>query len=389
MNTNNLFAEFPVIYQDEWKKKVLKDLRGADFNEKLCWETDQNIILKPLYDKLDTKNLDYLRNYLIGKPENDIVGMESRQWRNAQHITVKKGGEKNANNRALLALENDANEIIFMPRDIKNLDLKLLLNKIQVEYCAISWMAHDEDIPFLMREYIAYLEQENVDLMKVKGFLDSITLTNALNKKFVTSVTFKNALKSIQITEKLPYFRAITLTAQAKNITDELAELCRFTTRLLESELEPDLILDNIVLSSFAQTNYFEEIAKLRALRFLMTEIAQRYSRDYTAESIHILSVSSVQQHQDDPYQNMLSNTTQAMSAILGGCNTLCVTPHNERIEEVSPFSERIARNISNLLREESYLGCVIDPASGSYHLETLTDKLMRVAWEKFRTNFK
>jgi methylmalonyl-CoA mutase len=89
-----------------------------------------------------------------------------------------------------------------------------------------------------------------------------------------------------------------------------------------------------------------------------------------------------------DPYLNMLSNTSQAMSAILGGCDLLTVYPHNRGIEPTDDFGKRIARNISVILREEAYFDKVADPAAGSYYLEKLTDQFSASIWEAFRQQF-
>ncbi len=376
MNTtpHSLFSEFPSVSKDDWKQQVIKDLKGADFDQVLHWKTDENLIIEPLYDQADTKKLAYLQNYLTGKSEAEAAGMPPRNWRNCQHIRILKGAEKNANQRALLALQHDANEIIFAPENVQNLDLKVLMENIQLEFCAVSWEVSDQNDSSLADKYVAFLNSRNMDLTKIKGFLKSNTT--------------KNALELIQKTATLPQFRAVTLCAEnAEKISDELAQLAKNLVELLETDLEADLVLNNLVFSTLARSNYFEEIAKLRALRFLMTEIAQKYSKNYLAENIHILASTSVRASLEDPYQNMLSNTTQAMAGIIGGCNSLWVLPHNQQVEEVSAFSERIARNISNLLREESYFGAVIDPAAGSYYLENLTDKFMETAWEKFRKN--
>jgi methylmalonyl-CoA mutase len=126
---------------------------------------------------------------------------------------------------------------------------------------------------------------------------------------------------------------------------------------------------------------YFVEIAKLRAVRLLFTQLAWSYGvADYTTQDVDIHAITTLQTGKDVNY-SLISNTTQAMSGIIGGANTLTVTPHQtENLE----FAERIARNVSNLLREESYFDKVAAPSNGAYFIDQLTDKIAEKAWGLF-----
>jgi methylmalonyl-CoA mutase len=134
-------------------------------------------------------------------------------------------------------------------------------------------------------------------------------------------------------------------------------------------------------------TSYFMEIAKLKALRILFSLIARKYGLEYyTPYQLFIHSTSSLWSKTIyDPYVNMLRNTTEAMSAIIGGCNALTIYPHDTREDRSDDLGHRISRNISIILKEESYFDKTADPAAGSYYIEKLTDQLVRKALELFK----
>jgi methylmalonyl-CoA mutase len=130
-------------------------------------------------------------------------------------------------------------------------------------------------------------------------------------------------------------------------------------------------------------SDFFTEIAKFRAFRKLVALLQEQYSVNLP---IHIhVQTSLINKSALDSYTNMLRTTTEAMSAVIGGCDSLAVLPFNEQLDEVSDFSSRISRNQQHILKEESYLNKVADMASGSYYIETLTEELCEHAWEQFK----
>jgi methylmalonyl-CoA mutase len=145
--------------------------------------------------------------------------------------------------------------------------------------------------------------------------------------------------------------------------------------------------LSALEFSMAVGTNYFMEIAKIRALRILFYNIMNMYEvKDFHPKDIQIHGESSVWTKTIyDPYVNMLRNTTEAMSGILGGCNSLTISAFDDIFNMPTDFSKRISRNISHLLKEESYFDKVSDPAAGSYYIEKLTDKLVESSLEIFK----
>lgn len=132
--------------------------------------------------------------------------------------------------------------------------------------------------------------------------------------------------------------------------------------------------------------SFLHEIAALRAFRMLWANVVKAYSPEHNCtHNIYIQAVVSDSYWSVyDEYNNLIRATVQSMSAIMGGCNSLCVTPFNIVSNETNDFSLRLARNIQHVLKNESYLNKVVDPAGGSYYIEALTEKLCNDAWNLF-----
>ncbi|MCK5207219.1 MAG: methylmalonyl-CoA mutase, partial [Cyclobacteriaceae bacterium] len=153
-----------------------------------------------------------------------------------------------------------------------------------------------------------------------------------------------------------------------------------------ELGISAEMVIRNMEFCLPVGTDYFLEIAKLRTLRILFYKIAESYGlSEYDPGSLNIHSVSSSwTKTVYDPYVNMLRNTTEAMSAVIGGCNALTISPYNENFEQPTELSKRISRNVSNILKEESYFDKIVDPSAGSYYIENITDELVQKAWQLF-----
>ena len=148
----------------------------------------------------------------------------------------------------------------------------------------------------------------------------------------------------------------------------------------MEFELERKLTPSNIQFSIAIGKSYFVEIAKIRALKILWANVLKAYGWEATSPSIEAHLSPSCQS--DNPYQNMIAATTQAMSAVLGGVDRLTILPANAATEKADDFTRRIARNVQHLLKMEAYFDRVIDPAAGSYYIEQLTEQLAKQAWK-------
>lgn len=371
--TTSLFAEFAQTQKADWQTEVLKELKGTPFDS-LIGRSFDDFEIEPLYTQTDTLPLAYLQHY---QPisENSQTGYAPRVWRNAPVFLIKN--EKESNPKILEALQNGAEEIVLDISQTKNIQWAELLKEVGLEHCAVSIFAN--------------LEQAS----EIKNYL-----VFAKNASLMGSIAFQNfpsdslLLELFQISAPFPKLKIGII--EAKNLVKPSEELAFFLKKIQnlaenmpKNAVSLPLLFSKIQFRTSLQNTFFVEIAKLRALRIVASELMNLYLPDQIlAQQIDIHAFTSIPQGEASPkdvHSNMLSNTVQGMAAVIGGANVLSVLPHNQGLEAESDWANRIARNVSNLLREETYLDKILDPSAGSYYIEQLTDKIAETAWEKMR----
>jgi methylmalonyl-CoA mutase len=190
-------------------------------------------------------------------------------------------------------------------------------------------------------------------------------------------------LSVIKNLAQIPADLSLYLEAGANTVNElgiGLAHLNEYFNYLNEQSLLKNKIVH---ISVSVKGNFFNEITKLRALRKLVSLLQKQYG---TGFPLHIhAQTASINKSRLDAYNNMIRTTTECMSAIIGGCDSLCVLPYNYGFEDASDFTERMAINQQHICRDEAYLGKVADIAAGSYYVETLTEELAALAWERFK----
>lgn len=367
----NLFGEFPIQPLSAWEEQAKKELKGADPAEKLLWHTPDGFAIEPFFTDLPAPDWEeYLTESMAAAA--DAFG---RHWRN--RLSIEFADEKAANALALDMLNRNVNEIAFdAAGKAARLDLETLLQGIELPFCAVSWqLNHDEASEFLHR-YFAYAESKGYARQSLSGRLD-------LNGKVADEryFTLADAVRGTAM-------HAVVISSEGTTVSERWASALAAAYRLLRKAPQPEALLRHMAVSHTLSDSYFTEIAGMRAFRLLLGEAAAEFMPDYNPALLHIAARTSFkinERNRQDPYWNMISNTTQAMSAVIGGCNTLEVTPHQKGIEPVDGFGQRIAVNISNILAEEAYFGKSIDPAAGAYYIEQFTEKMLAAIWEKFR----
>ncbi len=327
-NTDNFFSEFPTISKQEWIERATKDLKGADFEEKLVWKTKEGLEIMPFYTKEDLESLEYLKAFQNANANTEETHLEARNWQNTQQIEVENWGK--ANEQALLALQNGAEGVCFDLGNAKGkVDFKILLKEILFPYCQVNFI-----IPCGMYGFLSEFEQ----YFESRGYSPS-ELHGSLQIENPTEVERKELAGGTQI---YPNFRSIVLShSESQKMADKISDLLFQTDEtfrlLAENKLKTDDFFSRLQLNYAISNNYFFEIASLRALRMLLLGMAIEYGVKNPKIFIH--AFTSVQPDESNPETNMISNTTQAMSAILGGCDSLSVTAHNKGVSEISDFS--------------------------------------------------
>ena len=204
----------------------------------------------------------------------------------------------------------------------------------------------------------------NKVLTKISGFIDQqvVEATSNSDKFYPTIIRGESTNEIIELTE--------------------LLSMCYGLMDKVDNE-NAEKVINNMAYEVAISANYFFGIAKIRALRILLSRFYRAYQLTFSLETFHIIARSKAWVNSDyEPHENMLKATTSAMSAISGGCDALIIAPGYDDEQE-----ELVARNISSVLEFESYLGKVADPAAGSYFIEHLTNEIVDAVWAAFKIN--
>jgi methylmalonyl-CoA mutase len=397
-SNDKLFSEFPPVSVKQWEDQIIHDLKGADYEKKLVYKPYDGLRIKPYYTSEDLNSLEYLSPLPDTFPYVRGTKKTGNTWFVRQDIVVSD--LKHANEKALDILMKGVDSLGFILKDDKVYskdDLDLLLKNIFAEIVEINLSCGKNSLQVLENHY-NMLVRYNRDFQKIHGSVEFDPFGRLISKgNFYVSKEddLDQCVEMIKVSAHLPHFTVICVNGNnfhnaGATIIEELAfslsQGAEYLTLLTEKGLSINQIAPKIKFSFATGSNYFLEIAKFRAARMLWAHIVKAYgpSKDeVTRMNIHAFT-SSWNKSMYDPYVNMLRTTTEAMSAIIAGIDSLTVNPFNSIYEKPSDFSERIARNQQLLLKEESYLDKVEDPAAGSYYLENLTDSIASEAWKLF-----
>jgi len=405
MQKNNenskLFNEFPSVSTSKWKDKIVKDLKGADYDKKLMWNTLEGFKVKPFYRSEDIENLDHLKSFPADFPFVRGNKLLSNDWLIRQDILVQNVEE--ANKKALDILMKGITSLGYIIKDEDVIggqeDFNRLFKGVLVDSVAINLLA-GQFSPDYITMFANYIHRMGFDPEHIYGSVDfdPIGYFNLHGKFFY--VDEKRAFERVQrmiafAQEKLPKFRVITINGQnfnnaGANIIQDLAFTLsvgnEYLAFLTEAGLKINDITPRMQFNFAVGSNYFLEIAKLRAARYLWSKIVQYYdSGQELAGRMYIhTETSSWNKSVYDPYVNMLRTTTESMSSIIAGTDSHLVKPFDASFTTSGTFSERIARNQQILLKEEAHFNKIVDPAGGSYYIESLTDSMIEHAWKIF-----
>lgn len=405
MKHKKLFENFPPVSTDEWMAKINADLRGADFREKLVWLTREGFEVMPFYREEDLKHLSHVDGLLPlmfrngeGERNTSDSGRAAAQWLIRQDINVSDYRE--ANLKALDVLMKGIDSLGFIisdPESVSEENISVLLDGIEPCGAEINFLPNGK-----AREIIAALksiiqgrginpsslrgavEADPLGLLMADGSL-CIPLEDGLD--YLASLTRET--KALQSYRNIR-IRGSRFTDSGCSTVQELA-FCfsmavEYLAQLTERGISPDDAALAMKFSFGIGTDYFMEIAKLRAARIIWDVIADSYApADKSSFRMEIHSVTRKWNDQpEDPYINMLRTQTEAMSAIIGGTDSLTVNPFDITTGQPDEFSERMARNQQLILKEESWFGRVLDPAAGSYYIEELTSLIAEDSWKLF-----
>ena len=395
-----LFEQFPPVSTSEWMERIITDLKGADFNKKLIWKTYEGFNVMPFYRREDIENLDHIKNLPGDFPYVRGTKTKDNRWLIRQNIEVTDWHE--SNKKALEMLMKGVDSLGFVisdPQTVNQKNIEILLRDIPFENVEINFLSAGKAKEILMC-LIKMFKNTGTDLNKVRGAVEAdplgrLMLNGSLCISLEAGLDYLASLTNES--SPLPQFRTIHINASnftnaGSDLVQELAFALSmgndYMTYLTGRGVKPDEAASKIRFSFGIGSNYFFEIAMLRAARLLWSVIAGAYNPERT-ESVR-MEIHCVTGRWNktvyDPYMNLLRTQTEAMSAALGGTDSLTVEPFDTVFRQPDEFSERIARNQQLLLREESFFDKVADPAGGSYYIEKLTSLIADCSWKLFLT---
>ena len=398
MENEKLFTEFPEVTTEQWEEVIKADLKGADYNKKLIWKTLEGFDVRPYYRAEDLAKLEYLNGNPAEKPFVRGYKKTNNTWDIRQDI--KECDIPTANAIALAGLKRGVNSLGLVAKNVKTAsDMKALLNGIDLTQVKINFIKAENYLEVL-KLFIQEVKSQGIDASKVEGSLNFDPYSYALrNGEFYHGIesNYEEAVQIMNLVkENISAFDVITVNGNVFNnagaaIVQELAYTLSsandYLYNLTQRGIPAHSVGYRMVFSFATGSNYFMEIAKLRAARMLWTKIMEQYQpKCETAYMLHIHTESSFYNKTIyDPYVNMLRTTTETMSAAIAGADSISVYPFDVAYKKSDDFSRRIATNQQILLKEESYLDKVVDPSAGSYYIENLTNALAEKAWEIFK----
>ncbi|MCW7470827.1 methylmalonyl-CoA mutase family protein [Leptospira kanakyensis] len=369
-----LFSDFAEVSTEDWKNQILKDLKGNPW-DKVTWETEEGFKIEPFYRKEDITDLPRVYKRTNGWLVTETVTSESElsdlSKKGADAVVLVGNGQTGKPSGLKITSSGDLERLAGLTG---NLPLVVSLgNQIASFSDSLKKLTLSHNI--VLGDFDPYGSALKDGELGIEE--------NTIGKTF-SSLAGTKGFAGVGIHS---YFLRDAGASIGQELTYSLSWGVDYLNRHLDAGVGIEDAAANIWFWMGIGSDYFTEIAKFRAFRILWTEILNAY-KPGLGESLPALIVGRTSNFQFtayDPYVNMLRGTTAAMSAVMGGADFVSVLPFDSEYSAQQELGKRIARNSQLLLRYESYLDKVEDPAAGSYYLEVLTKKLAESAWAKFQ----
>ncbi|MEZ5644166.1 MAG: methylmalonyl-CoA mutase [Burkholderiaceae bacterium] len=413
-------SEFAPANLEAWARAAQKSAPGGDVNA-LNWVTPDGIAVKPLYTAEDTKDLPYTHTlpgfepYIRG-PQATMYAV--RPWTIRQYAGFSTAEESNAFYRKALAAGGQGVSVAFdlathrgydsdHPRVTGDVgkagvaidsveDMKILFNEIPLDKVSVSMTMNGAVLPILAG-YVVAAEEQGVSQDKLSG-----TIQNDILKEFMVRNTYiyppEPSMKIIgdiieYTAQNMPKFNSISISGyhmqeaganQALEMAFTLADGKEYVKTAIAKGMDVDAFAGRLSFFWAVGMNFYLEIAKMRAARLLWCRIMKGFDAK-NPKSLMLRTHSQTSGWsltEQDPYNNVVRTTIEAMAAVFGGTQSLHTNSFDEAIALPTEFSARIARNTQLIIQEETHITNVVDPWAGSYMMETLTQQMADEAWK-------
>ncbi len=404
-----LFSDFTAPTRQEWIDKINVDLKGADYQKKMVWRTNEGFSAEPFYRKEDLEGLNLtdalpgVFPYLRGNKK------DNNRWYVRQNIRVTDPKEANA--KALDLLNKGVTSLGFKipAKELSDEFIATLLEGIKADAVELNFSTCQGHTVELATLLTAYYKTQGYDPSALTGSIDFDPMQKMLAKGKDTTALMGKLAELVSILAPFPKMRCITVNADTlcnsgayiyQELGYALAWGNEYLNQMTEAGIPAALAAKKIKFNFGISGVYFMEIAKFRAARMIWANIVKQYNPScpredcpHTGENkfcncackMYVnATTSTYNMTVFDSYVNMLRTQTEAMSAALANVDSIVVTPFDAPYETPTEFAERIARNQQLLLQEESHFDKIVDAAGGSYFIETLTHSLAEEAWKLF-----
>jgi len=412
-------TDFPKKTIDDWRENAAKELKGKPV-EGLDWETPEGLTVKPLYTAADLEGLAHL-DTLPGFPPflrgPQATMYANRPWTLRQYAGFSTAEESNAFYREGLKNGQKGLSVAFdlathrgydsdHPRVVADVgkagvaidsveDMKILFDGIPLDKMSVSMTMNGAVLPVLAG-FVVAAEEQGVSQDQLSG-----TIQNDILKEFMVRNTYiyppgpsmRIVADIIEYTSKnMPRFNSISISGyhmqeagatQVQELAYTIADGLEYVRTALDRGLDVDDFAPRLSFFWSIGMNFFMEIAKMRAGRYLWAKVMRQFDpKNPRSMALRThCQTSGVSLTEQDPYNNIVRTTIEAMAAVLGGTQSLHTNSFDEALALPTPFSARIARNTQLIIAEETGIPNVIDPLGGSYYVEHLTHSIAEAAW--------
>lgn len=402
-----LFTDFPAVSTSEWMEKITADLKGADFEKRLVWRTNEGFNVNPFYREEDIKNFKTIDS-LPGEFPYVRGTNKDNDWHTRQDIVVADVIAANA--KALDVLNKGITSLGFnIEGDMVNAEnINALLKGIQPEAVELNFNTCHRAALQLVKILADYYKASGANIMECYGSVNYDPFKPLMKKGRACDNWVEDAAEIVKASMTLPRLRVLGVNAHKlsdggsyvyQELGYALANANQLMSKLVETGLDAGLVAKKIKFNFGIGGNYFMEIAKFRAARWLWALIVDAYKPICKNECPHKSAdgvcrcASKIYAHAQtstynktifDAHVNLLRTQTESMSAAIAGVNSITVRPFDETYQISDETSERYARNQQLLLKEECHFDKVTDASSGSYYIEMLTSSIADQAWKLF-----
>ena len=394
-NKEKLFTEFTAPTTQEWLDKIEVDLKGADFQKRLVWRTNEGFNVQPFYRREDLANLKAVDSLPGEFPFVRGNKKDNNLWFVRQDIKVEDA--KAANAKALDILNKGVDSLGFQipGKDLSRELIATLLDGILPQYVELNFKTCQRHCVELAEILVAYFKEKGYPLAELKGSINFDPIEKILKKgKDTSALCGEVSPRLIEALKELPGYKCINVNSVSLNnagcyIYQELGYAlawgAEYLNILTEAGVDATEAAKRIKFNMGVSENYFMEIAKFRAARLLWAQIVKQYEVADEACQMHVCAITSeYNQTLFDSYVNLLRSQTETMSAAIANVDSIVVTPFDKPYEQPTEFAERIARNQQLLLKEEAHFDKLVDVSGGSYTIEHLTDAIAQEGWKLF-----